>query len=74
MPFGAALADGGVARFRLWAPAIGEVSLLLGEKRERRDVAMKPLAGGWHEAVVEDVAAGTPYAFRIDAGAAVRKA
>ena len=59
MPFGAALADGGVARFRLWAPAIGEVSLLLGEKRERRDVAMKPLAGGWHEAVVYEMHVGT---------------
>ena len=70
MPFGAELAAGR-ARFRLWAPAIPEVSLLLGEKRERRDVAMRALAEGWHEAVVDDVAAGTPYAFRIDTGAAV---
>ena len=70
MPFGAELAEG-TARFRLWAPAIDEVKLLLGEKRERRDVAMRALARGWHEAWAEDVAAGTPYAFRIDTGAAV---
>jgi maltooligosyltrehalose trehalohydrolase len=70
MSFGAALAEGR-ARFRLWAPAIAEVSLLLGEKRERRDVAMRAQPGGWHEATVPDVAGGTPYAFRIDTGAAV---
>jgi len=70
MPFGASLA-GGRARFRLWAPAIDEVTLLLGEKRERRDVAMRGAGGGWHEAEVDDVAAGAPYAFRIDTGAAV---
>jgi malto-oligosyltrehalose trehalohydrolase len=70
MPFGASVA-GGRARFRLWAPAIREVTLLLGEKRERRDVAMSAAGEGWHEAAVDDVAVGTPYAFRIDTGAAV---
>ena len=70
MPFGAELADGR-ARFRLWAPAIAEVTLLLGDKREQRDVAMRATGDGWHEAVADEVAAGTPYAFRIDTGPAV---
>ena len=70
MPFGAAL-DEAAARFRLWAPAAHAVTLLLGERQGHRDVPMQPMADGWHGATVPQVAAGTPYAFRVDDGPAV---
>jgi maltooligosyltrehalose trehalohydrolase len=66
MPFGAQLA-GGVATFRLWAPACDSVELVLGRDDPRR-IAMQAREGGWHEAHVADVAAGTAYAFRVDRG------
>ena len=66
MPFGAERA-GGAVRFRLWAPARESVELLLG-RGQVRTVAMQREADGWHRVEVENVAAGTPYAFRIDAG------
>ena len=69
MPFGAEAAGGG-ARFRLWAPASREVSLLLGDGQERR-IAMQPQPGGWHLAVVHDARAGTAYSFDVDGGAPV---
>ena len=65
MPFGAQLA-GGVATFRLWAPACGSVELLLGRDDPRR-VAMQRREGGWHEAHVDQVVPGTAYAFKVDA-------
>jgi len=67
MPFGAALRDG-TARFRLWAPAIDAVSLVLGAGSAKRVLAMQPMADGWHGARVDGLAEGTPYAFRVDAG------
>jgi malto-oligosyltrehalose trehalohydrolase len=66
MPFGAELA-GGAAAFRLWAPACESVQLLLGRGTPRA-VAMQRREGGWHEARVENVSAGTAYAFRVDDG------
>jgi malto-oligosyltrehalose trehalohydrolase len=66
MPFGAELAGGGV-RFRLWAPACSAAQLVLGSEQTRA-IAMQRDSGGWHRVEVENVAAGTPYAFRIDAG------
>ncbi len=66
MPFGAALAEDG-ARFRLWAPAVREVKLVLGEGAAARDIAMRAEDGGWHAVQVPGVAVGTSYAFRVDA-------
>ena len=70
MPFGAEL-RGDRARFRLWAPASAAVTLLLGDARGHREVAMQPLADGWHGTSVEGLADGTPYAYRVDGGPAV---
>jgi maltooligosyltrehalose trehalohydrolase len=70
MPFGAEL-DGGTARFRLWAPACGQVRLEIGRDNDRRVIAMQALEGGWHCATLDGLAAGTPYAFRVDEGAPV---
>lgn len=67
MPFGAALAADGTTRFRLWAPAAREVSVVLGGREKR----LGALDGGWFEAAVADAPAGTRYAFRIDGGACV---
>ena len=64
MPFGAEMAGGGT-RFRLWAPAQPRVRLELG-KDTPRVVDMAPEEGGWHAARIEGVAAGTPYAFRLE--------
>jgi len=69
MPFGAERAEGG-ARFRLWAPARKSVELLLGHDRER-SVEMRAGTRGWHEIAMENVPAGTPYAFRVDDDAPV---
>ena len=62
MPFGAQPA-GGAVRFRLWAPACAEVTLLLGRERGYRAIAMRAEADGWHGATVEGVAPGAPYRF-----------
>jgi len=70
MPFGAAL-RGRSARFRLWAPACASVTLEVGEGAARRALPMQAMADGWHGLGVDDVAAGMPYAFRVDGGAAV---
>jgi malto-oligosyltrehalose trehalohydrolase len=66
MPFGAQRAGGG-ASFRLWAPACESVELLLGRPAQR-SIAMQRTADGWHATEVEDIAAGTPYAFKVDDG------
>ena len=65
MPFGAEIA-GGTAQFRLWAPACERVELVLGRGQERNFVMHRD-AGGWHRTTVDDVAAGTPYRFKVDA-------
>ncbi len=82
MPFGAALRDGGGARFRLWAPARVEVGLeLLRARGDAADAppAFEPVAcvpmqrddRGWHTAEVADARAGLFYRFRVDEALAV---
>jgi malto-oligosyltrehalose trehalohydrolase len=64
MPFGAEL-RGEHTRFRLWAPAARDVSLVLDPAGEARTVAMEPASGGWFESVAR-AGADTRYAYRID--------
>jgi malto-oligosyltrehalose trehalohydrolase len=64
MPFGAEL-RGEHTRFRLWAPAARDVSVVLDPAGEARMIAMEPESGGWLECVA-DAGAGTRYAYRID--------
>ncbi len=67
MPYGAEVgADGGV-RFRLWAPSVRQVELLLGPDPHgnQRAVAMQRDEDGWFMAQ-QEVAADTPYRYRID--------
>jgi maltooligosyltrehalose trehalohydrolase len=63
MPFGAEH-RAGKTRFRLWAPSVAKVALELGDEGER-DLEMRALPGGWHELVLDDAPAGTPYRFRV---------
>jgi maltooligosyltrehalose trehalohydrolase len=69
MPFGAQLTRDGGVRFRLWAPRVQEVQLLLCESGAA--LPMSALAGGWFELETGAASAGTLYRYRLDGGAAV---
>ncbi len=71
MPFGAELGDDGTTRFRLWAPRAREVAVELTSGAARRTVPLASVGNGWFEARIGDTAAGTRYAYRVDAGDAV---
>ncbi len=69
MPFGAAVDDDAV-RFRLWAPGARDVAVVLGSDVDGTR-ALVPSSGGWFETRVNDIGAGTRYAFRVDGGRSV---
>ncbi len=70
MPYGAELLDdaGGV-RFRLWAPKVDSLGLVL----DGRDtpLPMQPQEDGWFELRVPEAHAGTRYMFRLPDGQSV---
>ncbi|HYP81989.1 malto-oligosyltrehalose trehalohydrolase [Variovorax sp.] len=70
MPFGAEVLDAGGVRFALWAP--GATALVLehrrGEDGPWHSVQMQGRADGWHEAAVQEAAAGDDYRFRLPDG------
>ncbi|MBI1212199.1 MAG: malto-oligosyltrehalose trehalohydrolase [Alphaproteobacteria bacterium] len=70
MPFGAAVLPGKGARFRLWAPALSQVGLILrsDENVAEIEVAMEKLPDGWFETVAENAKAGTRYGFSVGKG------
>lgn len=74
MPFGACpLPDGGV-RFRLWAPAVRQVELLLKNGADKDiTLTMHPLADGWFqiETSPQQAKPGTLYHYRLDNGLVV---
>lgn len=49
MPFGAQPKDDGTTRFRLWAPAVPSVGLLVEDASGVTRHAMTALPDGWHE-------------------------
>jgi len=55
----------GRCAFRVWAPAVERVDLLLAPPRDRV-VRMERDAAGYHEAELPGVPAGTRYRFRLD--------
>ncbi|MBE0532496.1 MAG: malto-oligosyltrehalose trehalohydrolase [Rhodospirillales bacterium] len=72
MPFGAET-DAGGTHFRLWAPNVEDVALLV-ELREGEgtiEVPMAALDAGWREARVADAGPGSHYRFRVDGSLAV---
>src|SRR5690606_36641023 len=68
MPFGAETRPGGGVRFRLWAPDVDAVSLLLEGPDGQRTLAMEPLPDGWFERIVPDAGPGARYRFDVDGG------
>jgi maltooligosyltrehalose trehalohydrolase len=65
--WGANFVDDGVVRFRLWAPREKSVGLVLNGTEQ----PMRKEDGGWFETTVRNVAAGTPYLFRLSDGRAI---
>lgn len=61
MPFGAQIEDG-ATRFRLWAPAAGQVDVELNGER----IPLARSDDGWHEARLDAAGAGTRYCYLID--------
>lgn len=61
LPFGAEILDGGV-RFRLWAPKLDRVSLVIEGGPE---LAMKAEEDGWFALETEAARAGTRYRYRV---------
>jgi maltooligosyltrehalose trehalohydrolase len=68
MPFGARLDAAGGAEFRLWAPALTQVQLELGEGDAGRVHAMQPEAGGWHRLRLAHARSGDAYRFVLPDG------
>ena len=68
MPFGAEAARDGSTRFRLWAPALERVELVLGGSAGR---PMTAVGNGWFQTIAPGVPPGTAYAFRVNANLAV---
>jgi malto-oligosyltrehalose trehalohydrolase len=67
MPFGSEVQADGRVRFRLWAPGAEQVELLLPELGPGATLAMAAEDNGWFGIVTELAAAGTHYAYRINA-------
>ena len=65
MPFGAELQPDGSVRFRLWAPAAKQVSLVL-ENDPARPLPLASTDGGWYELLTKEAHVGSLYRFQID--------
>ena len=69
MPFGAELLPDGGVRFRLYAPAVPQVSIqFVGNGQP---VPMKPMEAGWFECIDDNAGAGTLYNFVLPDGTKV---
>lgn len=67
MPFGAEILEPGRTRFRLWAPAASDVTLVLARQGGAEPMPMAAARGGWWE-LVAAAPAHTRYRYRIDGG------
>lgn len=63
--FGALPVRGGV-RFRVWAPSVSHIALLLHDGRAAGDHPMTPDTEGVFETIVDDAGAGDRYSYRIN--------
>jgi maltooligosyltrehalose trehalohydrolase len=66
MPFGATVVPSEGVRFRLWAPALEAVQLVLQQGAAEDRVPMSKGDGGWFETFSTNAAPGTQYAFAVD--------
>lgn len=62
MPFGAECLPDGKVRFRLWAPAAQQVSIIIDE---RAPIPLQPVGEGWYEHVSAQAHAGSRYRYQI---------
>jgi maltooligosyltrehalose trehalohydrolase len=71
MPFGAATLQNGGVRFRLWAPAQKQITLMLESASSERP--MKAVADDWFELVVDDPLArdGALYRYKLADGSLI---
>lgn len=67
MPFGAEPTAAGW-RFRLWAPGLREVKLCLEGPIHHQEISLTTARDGWATCVIEDVAAGASYRWRLPDG------
>lgn len=70
MPFGAEVRPGHV-RFRLWAPAQRQVTLLLESEPGERALPMAAAGNGWFELATDAARAGDRYRYLLEDGARV---
>ncbi len=64
-PLGALPTDGGI-RFRVWAPEIESVALVLDEDEQHAPVVLDPQGHGYFETTVTGLEPGARYRFQID--------
>ena len=66
LPIGAEVQPGGGTHFRVWAPAPRDVSLVLEEGTQRRNVPLDREPDGYYSAFVADAGDGTRYQYSLD--------
>jgi malto-oligosyltrehalose trehalohydrolase len=72
MPFGAQVLPAGGVRFRLWAPAARQVSLVLeSAAAPQRVLPLEKDADGWVDFTTGEARAGSRYRFAVDGGTLV---
>jgi maltooligosyltrehalose trehalohydrolase len=65
LPFGAELIASDRTRFRIWAPSVDAITLVIeGDSTTAREVAMRASGAGWFECE-EACGAGTHYRYRV---------
>jgi maltooligosyltrehalose trehalohydrolase len=66
MPFGAAILEGGIVRFRLWAPAQRKVAVVI--ESDGTSLPMEQAEEGWFELRTDRARAGDLYQFQLADG------
>ncbi len=66
MPFGAEVLPAGDVRFRIWAPAVDEIGLMI--EGQEGTLPLGPGSGGWHELVTDRAHAGAKYRYVLPDG------
>ena len=66
MPFGAEPQSEAGVRFRIWAPAQNQITLVDEDTGNKRSMTAEP--GGWHEVIATDMGPGSRYRFELASG------
>lgn len=66
MPLGAEFVGADAVRFRLWAPSARAVAVVVEAAEPVAPRRLASVGDGWYETVVENLAPGTLYRYRID--------